>query len=503
MRLVLMDLAMGLGATGVLPIEALLARRASRPGHRSWTVAEGEWIRKSSTSASASLSSCEVYGGVVLTVALLFFLILLVVIIYLCRAAPGDGAYTPSRSVHFAGVVPTPPAARMPGSGFSYMNTPSSFGSVSYHGTPSSSRAGNTPYNRGIYSSGGSRTEQLGGSGILGGLDAEDDGGGDEMDNRGDGYTNYGLGSAKKRRESDSSRHRSPFSRTSVGMKSADASFADARRESSYYAGIGGDPMSSGHGFDSSVYASGNSLIHPTGIMGGDHMEGGNQGMMTVDEICQSWVVISGFYPDNYRTRRIQEIFNARGTVVVIKESTGNWVLARFTSTKEAIRAQHQNDGVMIADGIVVGVRQMNAQMAQSMGLQLTSDGGFVSANGEDFDGFLAGNEGDVGGSSNGTGGREKQRGAEGREIDPSSDAWAHGADYQLTARDPEYVGVGEARSRTRGGRGGAGDREARTPLRLQGSHVEVTGPVSPSLYLRPLKRDSLCDKVMKFFGFR
>ena len=55
MRLALMDLATGLGATGVLPIEALLARRASRPGHRSWTVAEGEWIRKSSTSASRRL----------------------------------------------------------------------------------------------------------------------------------------------------------------------------------------------------------------------------------------------------------------------------------------------------------------------------------------------------------------------------------------------------------------------------------------------------------------
>lgn len=233
----------------------------------------------------------------------------------------------------------------------------------------------------------------------------------------------------------------------------------------------------------------------------------GNQGMTIVDEICQSWVVISGFYPDNYRTRRIQEIFNTRGTVMAIKESTGNWVLARFSSAKEAVRAQHQNDGVMIADGIVVGVRQLNTNMAQSMGLQLTPDGGFVSANGDDFDGFLVGSDGGVGGGhAGGAGNRDQARGVEGQEIDPSGEAWVHGADYQLTARDPEYVGVGEARSRPQGGRAGApSDRQARTPntVRLQGSNVEVTAPVSPSLYLRPLKRDSLCDKVMKFFGFR
>lgn len=381
----------------------------------------------------------------------------------------------------------------MPGSGYSYLNTPSSFGSASFHNTPSSSRAGSTPYHRNVHSSGGSASEHARGTGILGGLENEDDGGGDDLHT--DGYTNYGLGSAKKRRESDGSRHRSPFSRTSVGTKGGDASFAEARRESSYYAGLGQDPMPATHGFDSSVYASNNSLIHPAGVMGGERVDGGNQGLLTVDEICQSWVVISGFYPDNYRTRRIQEIFNTRGSVMIVKESTGNWVLARFTSPKEAIRAQHQNDGVMIADGIVVGVRQLNAQIAQSMGLQLTPDGGFVSANGEDFDGFLAGNEGGGGGGTS-----RDVGGAEGVEIDPGSDAWALGGDYQLTAHDPEYVAAAEGtRSRRRGGADG------RTPntVRLQGSHVEVNGPVSPSLYLRPLKRDSLCDKIMRFFGFR
>merc|ERR1711968_89645 len=151
--------------------------------------------------------------------------------------------------------------------------------------------------------------------------------------------------------------------------------------------------MSSSHGINPSVYSSNNSLIHPTGILRADRSDGGNQGMLTVDEICQSWVVISGFYPDNYRTRRIQEIFNTRNSLMSIKESTGNWVLARFTSPKEAVRAQHQNDGVMIADGIVLGVRQLNAQIAQSMGLRLTPEGGFASSTGEDYDGFLAGNE--------------------------------------------------------------------------------------------------------------
>ena len=297
-----------------------------------------------------------------------------------------------------------------------------------------------------------------------------------------------------KRRESDSSRHRSP-SAERVGMKSADA-FRRCQERELLLRRHRRRPDVIGPGSIQACTLAATASFTPRDY-GRDHMEG-NQGMMTVMRSL-SWVVISGL-PDN-TARVVSKKSSTRGTVVVIKESMATGACS-LHSTKEAVRAQHQNDGVMIADGTCGGAAE-NAQMAQSMGLQLTSDGGFVSANGEDFDGFLAGNEGDVGGSSNGTGGREKQRGAEGREIDPSSDAWTHGADYQLTARDPEYVGVGEARSRTRGGRGGAGDREARTPLRLQGSHVEVTGPVSPSLYLRPLKRDSLCDKIMKFFGFR
>ena len=234
--------------------------------------------------------------------------------------------------------------------------------------------------------------------------------------------------------------------------------------------------------------------------------------MHSVDEICQCWVVVSGFFPDNHRGARIQDIFNARGTVTAVKESTGNWVLVRFSSAKEAVRAVQHSDGVVITDGILVGARQLTTQIAQSMNLQLTADGGFVSVSGGELDGLLVA---EGGGERSGRHHNHRTNPAhypEGHEIGSGAEgAWDQGAGYHLTAQDPEYVNSNETMRRRGGGSGSgggnhegvSGDRHTPQRITLRGSHVEVAGPVSPSLYLRPVKRDSLCDKVMRYFGFR
>ena len=455
------------------------------------------------------------------------------------------------------------PAARMPSSGYSYFNTPSSYGSHSRQATPSiggdgirRGGPGNTPYTRGSFGStprGDHQNASLGPTGILSGLDDDD---GDNDFGRGDnGYTSYGhsgnKGGAGGGRDSLSSRGagRSPFGRTtrSGGFGGPDSSMYDDsirdKNNDSYqsYGHSGG--ATHGHGYEANLYSSGHNLMHPEGggtgssssSSGGSRnraLGGGNEGMLSVDDICRCWLVVSGFYPDNHRMTRVLDLLNSRGSVQAVKESTGNWVLVKFPSNREAVRVQQQADGKMLSNGTVIGARQLDAHMAQSMHLRLSSDGVFVNGSGgggyEEYDGILSGSDYAIDGVRSAATTSYGGAGPEGRMIDPNEDPWATGGSNRAggvtfnterasLSQDPEYVAPEQnasessslrvrhpSRGRTRGsGSGSGGNSHTPQNIRLKGSHVEVAGPVSPSLYLRPVKRDSVCDLVMKFFGFR
>ena len=178
--------------------------------------------------------------------------------------------------MHFAGVSDSPAAARMPGSGYSYFNTPSSYGSAHRLGTPSTSDGlrrgpGNTPYARGgglgnSFSSGGGDSQvqsPLGPSGILGGFDDE----GVDSSHRQDdnGYTSYGhsggRGGPARESYSRAGGGRSPFGRTTRGrsMAASDSSFHDDGKVSGNmsFASHGGS------GQETNLYSNGQNLLHP------------------------------------------------------------------------------------------------------------------------------------------------------------------------------------------------------------------------------------------------
>merc|ERR1711871_1187973 len=160
------------------------------------------------------------------------------------------------------------------------------------------------------------------------------------------------------------------------------------------------------------------------------------------------WLIISGFYPDNHRVERVIELLNSRGSILSVKESTGNWVLVRFPSAREAVRVQQQNDGKMLSNGIVIGARQLDAHLAQNMHLRLSADGNFFSSGSNGFgeyDGILSGS--DYPGEQVNASQSSSSGAPEGRLIDPTEDPWsgagARGMSENSFADDPEYVGIG------------------------------------------------------------
>jgi hypothetical protein len=361
----------------------------------------------------------------------------------------------------------------------------------------------------------------MGPSGILGGLDDEDAGSGYRRDDN--GFTSYGHSGGKSGPGRDSFGRagggRSPFGRTTRGgLGLSDSSFHDESKMPGNVSftsrGVSGQ--------EANLYSSGHNLLHPggsgsgdsasshAGIRGGDG--GGNQGMLSVDDICRCWLIVSGFYPDNHRAERVMELLNSRGSVLSIRESTGNWVLLRFPSAREAVRVQQQNDGKMLSNGMVVGVRQLDAHMAQNMHLRLSSDGTFIGGSGSGsggvYDGILTGTDYRPGQQA-GTAPSLSSNAPEGRVIDPTEDLWGSGesakAGLSPSIADPEYVSGGSSLRSRHPSRGKIRAQDNGTPqnIQLRGSRVEIAGPVSPSQYLRPIKRDSVCELVMKFFGFR
>ena len=171
---------------------------------------------------------------------------------------------------------------------------------------------------------------------------------------------------------------------------------------------------------------------------------------------------------------------------------------------------QQQNDGKMLSNGIVIGARQLDAHLAQNMNLRLSADGNFFSSDSSGFgeyDGILSGS--DYPGQQVNTAQSASSGASEGRLIDPTEDPWSGAGASEVKedslVADPEYVGVGRTVRNRHPSRGRSREQGRGTPqkIQLRGSRVEVAGPVSPSLYLRPIRRESICERVLKFFGFR
>ena len=85
-----------------------------------------------------------------------------------------------------------------------------------------------------------------------------------------------------------------------------------------------------------------------------------------------------------------------------------------------------------------------------------------------------------------------------------------------VTYNDPDYVSVhpqGSTTSHMNGMRSRhtgttrktdkSSDRQKQNNIRLVGTRIKAAGPVDPELYLTPVRRESICDIVMRFFGFR
>jgi hypothetical protein len=100
------------------------------------------------------------------------------------------------------------------------------------------------------------------------------------------------------------------------------------------------------------------------------------------------------------------------------------------------------------------------------------------------------------------------------RSMDPRFHADAEGVDNVegITSNDPDYVGANYGlRSRSGGNPAGRGrndnDSEFRNAkqhnVNLYGSRIKAGGPAAPELYLNPVRRESICDLIMKFFKFR
>jgi len=176
---------------------------------------------------------------------------------------------------------------------------------------------------------------------------------------------------------------------------------------------------------------------------------------------------VIGIFPDNSRLDKIMGIFNVRESVQAVKESSGNWVLVKFTTAQEAARAVAVHNGSFVNSGTMLAVSQLTTGVANHMNLRLSEDGDFVGGAGGIADGTTF-----LDSSTNG------------------SDAPSRSAEAEATGlrqRAPEH-------------------RTSLSPNR-HASGLKITtvngSEVDPSLYLRPVRRQSVCDAVMRWFGYR
>ena len=192
---------------------------------------------------------------------------------------------------------------------------------------------------------------------------------------------------------------------------------------------------------------------------------GVNQALQNLEEVYRVWCIIIGIFPDNSREDKILGIFNVRESVQAVKESSGNWVLVKFSSVQEAARAVAVHNGSFVNSGTMLAVSQLTSDVANHMNLRLNEDGDFV---------------GGTGGIADGT-----------TFIDTSA-----AADGTVEATGLRHRPAESTQQRTRSLSPG------RHPSGLKITTVNGS-EVDPALYLRPVRRQSVCDAVMRWFGFR
>jgi len=194
---------------------------------------------------------------------------------------------------------------------------------------------------------------------------------------------------------------------------------------------------------------------------------GANQALQNLEEVYRVWCIVIGIFPDNSRRDKIMGIFNVRESVQSVKESSGNWVLVKFTSAQEAARAVAVHNGSFVNSGTMLAVSQLTTSAANHMNLRLNVDGDFVGGAGGITDGttFLDSSEND--------------QDAQGRGRNAAEAT-------SLRHRAPERTSVSPNRHTS-----------GLKITTVNGSEVD------PSLYLRPVRRQSVCDAVMRWFGYR
>ena len=212
-----------------------------------------------------------------------------------------------------------------------------------------------------------------------------------------------------------------------------------------------------------------------------------NSTLQDLEEVYRYWCIVVGLFPDNNRLDKLYEVFNSRGSVVTIKESTGNWALLKFSSSHEAARAAASNNGSFINSGTILAVTQLSTALAQNMGLRLDEQGEFV---------------GGAGGAMN-DGTTFIESSTSGLQITSSSSKEA----------ETESTSTGGLRSRGRtgadGSGSGSGERATRTSLSpsRHPSGLRITtvsgDEIDPAAYLRPVRRQSVCDAILRWFGFQ
>ncbi len=275
-----------------------------------------------------------------------------------------------------------------------------------------------------------------------------------------------------------------PFSLNSGLDRSTDSAGAVTFAGSTPYAGRGRDSW--GRGSPGSAVSSMHSLPEQYAVMNtsgdsassfdplrssGSHsalvstptITGVNQTLKNLEDVYRMWCIVIGVFPDNNRLAKIMNIFNTRESVQLVKESSGNWVLVKFNSIQEAARAVAVHNGSFVNSGTMLAVSQLTPGVAHNMNLHLNEEGDIV---------------GGAGGLSDGT------------------------TFLGVSHSDENKSSAEEGGLRHRGPASRTGLSPVRHPSGLKITTVNGT-EVDPSLYLRPVRRQSVCDAVMRWFGFR
>ncbi len=202
----------------------------------------------------------------------------------------------------------------------------------------------------------------------------------------------------------------------------------------------------------------------------------------SMDQIYQYWCIIIGFSPDNHRTNKIINIFNNRNSIQYVKESTNNWVLVKFSNPNEAIIAVNAHDQTFVNsdgngscsdNGTFLVVNQLNMKIAQKMNINMNSHGELVSVGG----GATADNTTTYSAPDAGAAVVSSSESESGSKLAPT---------------------VSTAGMRRRGASPGRYQRQT-SGLKI----TTVSGnEVDPSAYLKPVRRKSICDTLMSWFGF-